>query len=142
MYGRLLAEVREAGLLRRRHGYYAAVITANLAVFAGAWVGFAFLGDTWWQRLAFVGHEQIFRTRRSNDAVGVVHGGLVGMSYPWWIHGHNRHHANPNHEEHDLDIPAPAFTGRQARAKQGFLRWMAKNQAFLFFPLLALEGLR
>ncbi|MYW92372.1 acyl-CoA desaturase [Amycolatopsis rubida] len=158
-YGSLLAEVREAGLLRRRHGYYAGVITANLAVFAGAWVAFAFLGDTWWQlliaallaavfaQLAFVGHDaghkQIFRTRRPNDAVGVVHGGLVGMSYQWWIDGHNRHHANPNHEEHDpdLDIPALAFTSRQARVKQGFLRWMAKNQAFLFFPLLTLEGL-
>ncbi|WP_409179649.1 fatty acid desaturase family protein [Amycolatopsis sp. VS8301801F10] len=158
-YGTLLAEIREAGLLRRRHGYYAAVITANLAVLAGAWVAFAFLGDTWWQlliaallavvfaQLAFVGHDaghkQIFRTRRPNDAVGVVHGGLVGMSYQWWIDGHNRHHANPNHEEHDpdLDIPALAFTGPQARAKRGFLRWMAKNQAILFFPLLTLEGL-
>ncbi|PKW00175.1 fatty acid desaturase [Amycolatopsis echigonensis] len=158
-YRHLLAEVREAGLLRRRRGYYAVVITANLMVFAGAWVAFAFLGDTWWQlliaavlavvfaQLAFVGHDaghkQIFRTRRPNDAVGVVHGGLVGMSYQWWIDGHNRHHANPNHEDHDpdLDIPALAFTSGQARLKQGFLRWMAKNQAFLFFPLLTLEGL-
>ncbi|WP_037353128.1 fatty acid desaturase family protein [Amycolatopsis orientalis] len=158
-YGSLLSEIREAGLLRRRHGYYAAIITANLTVFSGAWVGFAFLGDSWWQlliaallavvfaQLAFVGHDaghkQIFRTRQPNDAVGVAHGGLIGMSYQWWIDGHNRHHANPNHEDHDpdLDIPALAFTGGQARAKRGFLRWMAKNQAFLFFPLLALEGL-
>jgi fatty acid desaturase len=55
-------------------------------------------------QLAFIGHDaghrQIFRTRRPNDAIGTMHGGLVGMSYQWWIHGHTRHHANPNHEEH------------------------------------------
>ncbi|PPK66080.1 acyl-CoA desaturase [Actinokineospora auranticolor] len=158
-YAHLLAQVRDAGLLRRRHGYYAVVITANLLAFAGAWVGFAFLGDSWWQlliaallavlfaQLAFVGHDaghkQIFRTRRPNDAVGVVHGGLVGMSYQWWVHGHNRHHANPNHEEHDpdLDISALAFTAGQASGKRGLLRWMAKHQALLFFPLITLEGL-
>ncbi|MEU3271192.1 acyl-CoA desaturase [Saccharomonospora sp. NPDC006951] len=158
-YAHLLAEVRAAGLLRRRYGYYAMKIVANLVVFAGAWVAFAFLGDTWWQlliaallavvfaQLAFVGHDaghkQIFRTRGPNNAVGIAHGGLIGMSYQWWIAGHNRHHANPNHEEHDpdLDIPALAFTSRQARMKQGFLRWMAKHQAVLFFPLLTLEGL-
>jgi fatty acid desaturase len=158
-YNHLLAEVRDAGLLRRRYGYYAVKITANLVVFAGAWVAFAFLGDTWCQlliaallavvfaQLAFIGHDaghkQIFRTRRPNDAIGIAHGGLVGMSYQWWITGHNRHHANPNHEDHDpdLDIPALAFTSRQARMKRGFLRWMAKHQAVLFFPLLTLEGL-
>ncbi|WP_216214316.1 fatty acid desaturase family protein [Amycolatopsis aidingensis] len=158
-YAALLSEVRAAGLLRRRYGYYAVKITANLVALSGAWVAFAFLGDSWWQlmiaaflaivfaQLAFIGHDaghkQIFRTRRPNDIVGTVHGGLVGMSYRWWITGHNRHHANPNHEEHDpdLDIPALAFTSRQARLKSGFLRWMAKHQAVLFFPLLTLEGI-
>ncbi|MFF0145173.1 fatty acid desaturase [Amycolatopsis sulphurea] len=158
-YAALSHQIRAAGLLRRRHGYYALKIAGNLAVFAGAWVGFAFLGDTWWQlfiaaalaivfaQLAFIGHDaghkQIFRTRRPNDLLGTMHGGLVGISYQWWIHGHNQHHANPNHEHHDpdLDIPALAFTSTQARLKTGFLRWMAKHQAALFFPLLTLEGL-
>jgi fatty acid desaturase len=158
-YADLAREVKEAGLLRRRHGYYAIRITANLLALAGAWVAFAFIGDSWWQllvatalaivfaQMAFIGHDaghkQIFRTRKPNDLVGTVHGGLVGMSYQWWIHGHNRHHANPNHEEldPDLDIASLAFTKKQARMKQGFLRWMAKHQAVLFFPLLTLEGL-
>ncbi len=158
-YAALSREVRAAGLLRRRHGYYAVRITANLLAFAGAWVAFAFLGDTWWQllvaaflavvfaQLAFIGHDaghrQVFRTRGPNDALGLLHGGLVGMSYRWWINGHTRHHANPNHEDRDpdLEIPALAFTTRQARLKRGFLRWMAKHQAALFFPLLTLEGL-
>ena len=158
-YAALSREVREAGLLRRRHGYYAVRITVNLLAMAGAWVAFAFIGDSWWQllvatglavifaQLAFIGHDaghkQIFRTRKPNDVVGTVHGGLIGMSYQWWMHGHSRHHANPNHEDldPDLDIAALAFTSRQAKLKQGFLRWMAKHQALLFFPLLTLEGL-
>ncbi|WP_436493293.1 fatty acid desaturase family protein [Actinokineospora sp. HUAS TT18] len=158
-YAALSREIRAAGLLRRRHGYYAAKIAGNLVAFAGAWVAFAFLGDTWWQlfiaafmaivfaQLAFIGHDaghkQIFRTRRLNDAVGTVHGGLIGMSFQEWIGGHNRHHANPNHEDRDPDlvIAALAFTSTQARLKTGFLRWMAKHQAWLFFPLLTLEGI-
>ena len=158
-YGALSREVRAAGLLRRRYGYYTVKITGNLLVLAGAWVGFAFLGDSWWQlfiaaalaiifaQLAFIGHDaghrQIFRTRRPNDAIGTMHGGLVGMSYQWWLNGHTRHHANPNHEDHDpdLDIPVLAFTRTQAQRKTGFLHWMAKHQAVLFFPLLTLEGL-
>ncbi|WP_031468940.1 fatty acid desaturase family protein, partial [Sciscionella sediminilitoris] len=127
--------------------------------FAGAWVGFFFLGDSWWQlfiaaflavvfaQLAFIGHDaghgQIFGNRRHNDIVGTTHGGLIGMSYRAWIGVHNQHHANPNHEDKDpdVDIKALAFTSKQAALKRGFLRWMAKHQAILFFPLLTLEGI-
>jgi fatty acid desaturase len=151
--------VRQAGLLRRRLVHYAVKGTITLLVFAATWVAFAFLGNTWWQmftaaflavlytQLSFLGHDaghkQIFNGRRPNDAVGLAMGGLVGLSYGWWISKHTRHHANPNVEDADpdLDIPALAFTPRQRRAKRGFLRWMAKYQAFLFFPLLFLEGL-
>ncbi|MFD8500526.1 fatty acid desaturase family protein [Amycolatopsis sp. NPDC059657] len=158
-YAKLSVIVRNAGLLHRRHGYYALKSGLTLAAFGGAWVGFAFLGASWWQlfvaaflamaytQVSFLGHDaghkQIFRRRRHNDAVGFSLSGLVGISYGWWIDKHTRHHANPNHEESDpdLDIPALAFTMKQGGAKQGFLRWMAKYQAFLFFPLLLLEGL-
>ncbi|WIV57849.1 fatty acid desaturase family protein [Amycolatopsis nalaikhensis] len=158
-FATLSREVRHAGLLDRRHAYYLVKIIANLAVFAAGWVAFVAIGDSWWQlltavffaamfaQLAFIGHDaghkQIFRDRRTNDAVGYLHGGLVGLSYDWWVGKHTRHHANPNHEDDDpdLDIPALAFTRDQARNKRGFLRWMAKHQAALFFPLLLLEGL-
>jgi hypothetical protein len=48
-----------------------------------------------------------------------------------------------NHEDDDpdLDIQVLAFTEGQGHAKRGFLRWMARYQAVLFFPLLLLEGL-
>ncbi|GAB2774996.1 fatty acid desaturase family protein [Amycolatopsis magusensis] len=158
-YAVLSKQIRNAGLLERRRGYYAVRIGLNLLAMAGAWVAFAYIGDSWWQlfvaaflalvfaQLAFIGHDaghkQIFRGGRQNNLVGRLHGGLIGMSYGWWNKGHNRHHANPNHEHDDPDvnIDALAFTENQARLKTGFLRWMAKHQAYLFFPLLLLEGL-
>lgn len=151
--------VRQAGLLRRRHGYYVLTGGLTIAAFAAAWVVFAVLGDSWWQlfvaaflavvctQLSFIGHDaghrQIFRGRRANDAVGLVHGGLVGLSYGWWIGKHNRHHANPNHEDADPDLDSSvlAFTASQGRGRLGVARAVAKYQAFLFFPLLLLEGL-
>ncbi|MFC0112061.1 fatty acid desaturase family protein [Kibdelosporangium aridum] len=150
--------VRRAGLLRRRYGYYAARIAINVLVFAGGAVLFVLLGDSWWQLLtvvlfavvftqfAFIGHDaghrQIFGSRRGNDLVGYLHGVITGISYEWWVGKHNRHHANPNHEDEDpdIEIPALAFSTEQARTKRGLLRWVAKYQALLFFPLLLAEA--
>lgn len=150
--------VGNAGLLKRRRGYYAGKIVFNAAVFLGGWALFFYLGDSWWQLLlavlfaalfgqfAFIGHDaghkQIFRTRRANDITGYVHGGLIGLSYGSWIRQHTRHHANPNHEDDDpdIDIAVLAFTQTQQHGKRGLFRWITKYQAFLFFPLLLLEG--
>ncbi|WP_112273955.1 fatty acid desaturase family protein [Lentzea terrae] len=150
--------VKRAGLMDRRPVYYAVKGSLTLLAFTGAWVVFALLGNTWWQlftaavlavlytQVAFLGHDaghkQIFPSRRANDATGIGLAGLVGMSYGWWVGKHNRHHANPNLEgaDPDIDMAALAFSTRQSRAKRGFQRWMAKYQAFLFFPLLMLEG--
>ena len=157
-YGELSQLIRKSGLLRRRYGYYTVKIVLNVLAFAGGWVAFFHVGDSWWQlflavffaimfaQLSFIGHDaghkQIFRSRRANDVVGLWHGGMVGLSYASWIEQHTKHHANPNHEDDDPDIhiPAIAFTVEQAEQRRGFFRWMAKYQAFLFFPLLLLEG--
>ena len=143
----------------RRRGYYGAKIATNLAVLVAGCAAFVYIGDSWWQlftaaffavmfgQLGFVGHDaghkQIFRTRRANDVVGYLHAGLTGLSYGWWVGKHNGHHANPNHEDDDPDlaIGALVFTLRQSGTRNGLLRWMAKYQAFLFFPLLLLEGI-
>lgn len=158
-FAELCRTITGAGLLDRRRGYYVAKISLNLVALAGTCVAFVYIGNSWWQlfiaaflalmftQLSFIGHDaghkQIFRTRRANDLVGYAHAGLVGISYGWWVNKHSGHHANPNHEDKDpdLDIPALACSLRQSGTKQGFLRWMAKHQAFLFFPLLLLEGL-
>jgi fatty acid desaturase len=157
-FAQLSTEIKQAGLLARRRGYYLARITANLVVYAGAWVAFALLGDSWWQlavavvlavmttQLAFIGHDaghkQIFTAKRWNLLTGYVHSGLIGVSHDWWVSKHNRHHANPNHEDEDpdVDISVLAFTQKQGESKRGPLRWIASHQAALFFPLLLLEG--
>jgi fatty acid desaturase len=158
-FAELSRQVQRAGLFERRRGYYLSKIAVNVGLFALGGAGFILLGDSWWQLLtgvffaavftqfAFVGHDaghrQIFGSRRPNDLVGYAHSAVIGISYRWWVGKHNRHHANPNHEDDDpdIDISMLAFTAEQANAKQGLPRWVAKYQAFLFFPLLSLEAL-
>jgi fatty acid desaturase len=77
--------------------------------------------------------------------LGFVHGNLlVGLSFGWWMDKHTRHHAHPNTEGSDPDIGdgALAFTAGQAGSRKTALgRLLARGQAWLFFPLLLLEGL-
>ena len=120
-YAELFREVRSAGLMDRRRGYYLARITAAAVLFAGAVTAFVMIGDSWWQlftaavfavffvQFGFIGHDaghgQIFAGRRGNDVVGYLHGDLlIGLGYGWWVGKHNAHHANPNHEERDPDV--------------------------------------
>jgi fatty acid desaturase len=160
-YARLSRQVKQAGLLNRRPGYYAMKIVLTLGLFGLGWTGFGVLGRSWYQLLiaaflavaftqvAFLGHDaghrQVFRSRRANDVLGFVHGNLlVGLSFGWWIDKHNRHHAHPNTEGSDPDIASGvlAFTAAQVRARTSVLgRAMARWQAWLFWPLLLLEGL-
>ncbi|MGE5829018.1 MAG: fatty acid desaturase family protein [Micromonosporaceae bacterium] len=152
--------VKAAGLLERRLGYYLTKIAVTGVLFATAWAVFVVLGDSWWQlavagflavlftQIGFIGHDaghrQIFRSKRANYLVGLVHGNLaIGLSYGWWVDKHNRHHAHPNTEDKDPDIAigALAFTSGQARAKRGpVTRFIARRQRYMFFPLLLLEG--
>ena len=158
-YTQLSRQIKQAGLLERRRGWYAARIGLNLALLATGWVAFAILGESWWQlltavylavvftQIAFVGHDaghrQLFRSRRANDRVGLLHANLlVGISFGWWVPKHNAHHTNPNHEDLDPDISitALAFTDGQASSRHGLIRLLARYQAWLFFPLLLLEA--
>jgi fatty acid desaturase len=160
-YAALSRQIRQAGMLQRRPAYYTAKIAVNTVLLAAGSVAFAVLGRSWYQlivaaflgvvftQIAFVGHDaghrQIAGSRRVNDLLGLVHGNLlVGLSYGWWVAKHNRHHANPNHEGRDPDIKsgAIAFTTGHVRARRGTLaRALARHQAYLFFPMLLLEGI-
>ncbi len=146
--------------MRRRPGYYTAKIGAMLGLFVAGWAAFGLLGRSWYQlliaaflavvftQLGFLGHDaghrQIFATRKGNDILGFVCGNLlIGLSFGWWIDKHNRHHAHPNTEGADPDIGegALAFTAAQVRNRKTVLgRALARGQAWLFFPLLLLEG--
>jgi fatty acid desaturase len=160
-YSSLLRQVKGAGLLERRRGYYVAKMAVTGVLLLGGWAIFVGLGDSWWQlfvaaflafvfaQLGFIGHDaghsQIFHTRRVNYLVGLMHGNLaIGLSYGWWVDKHNRHHAHPNHEDKDPDIAigALAFTTGQAGAKRGLVRFVARHQRYLFLPLLLLEAVQ
>ncbi|WP_330336150.1 fatty acid desaturase family protein [Streptomyces sp. NBC_00557] len=158
-FARLSRRVAEAGLMKRRPGYYTARLTLVSALLAGGWGAFLALGDTWWQLsvaafLAFMSgqvalvahdlaHRQVFRRGRPSETWGRLFGNLgIGMSYGWWMNKHTRHHANPNHEDLDPDV-APdilVWSTGQARESSGLARLIGGHQAWLFFPLLTLEG--
>jgi fatty acid desaturase len=159
-YAELSREVKRTGLLDRRPGYYSVKVGVNLLLLAAGWTAFALIGRSWWQLLiaaflavmftqtAFIGHDaghhQISGSRRFNNLLGHLHGDLlIGLSYGWWISKHNRHHAHPNQVDRDPDIGngAIAFTQDHARARRGPGAWLARHQAWLFFPMLLLEGL-
>jgi fatty acid desaturase len=160
-YARLTRRIRQAGLLDSRPGHYALRFTVNLALLAAIGAAFFLLGDSWLQvvvaavlavaftQIAFlahdVGHRQVFRSKHHARLVGLLLGNLgIGLSYGWWIGKHTRHHANPNHVEEDPDVGAGviAWSEQQARDRQGSpARVIAGWQAFLFFPILLLEGL-
>jgi fatty acid desaturase len=159
-YAELSRRVQDAGLMRRRQGWYWRQLLLWGGAFAGVWTAFALLGDSWWQlavaaglavvttQFGFLGHDaahrQVFASPAWNDwAARVLAGVFAGLSAGWWGHKHNRHHSGPNQEGRDPDI-APgvfAFTPAAVAARTGAGAWFAARQGWAFFPLLLLEGL-
>lgn len=158
-YKDLLAQVKDAGLLERRVGFYWTVFGVLVGIGALAWATVVLFGHSWYAlipagvlgvvftQFAFLSHEaahrQIFASRRWNDEAGRIVGVfLVGLSYSWWMNKHNRHHGNPNTIGKDPDI-APdtvSFLEEDAAQRRGFLRLLTRVQGWAFFPLLTLEG--
>ncbi|SDN16972.1 Fatty acid desaturase [Actinacidiphila guanduensis] len=151
--------IAETGLMARRPGYYALRFVAVAVLYAGGWTAFALAGSSWWTLAvaAFlavvygqvallahdVAHRQVFRLRRATEVTGRIAGNAgIGMGYGWWQDKHTRHHANPNHEDLDPDV-APdllVWSQDQARAARGLPRFIGRSQAYLYVPLLTLEG--
>lgn len=158
-FAHLARRIAQAGLLERRFGHYVVRLTLVTLSFVAGWAVFFALGDSWYQLLVAVflavvfaqiglvahdlAHRQVFRSRRSSEIAGLVAGNLaIGMSYGWWMDKHTRHHNNPNHEDHDPDVSAEVlvWSREQAVKSTGLARFIGRRQAFLFFPLLTLEG--
>jgi fatty acid desaturase len=157
----LAERIKSRGLLDRRRGHYAVSMVVNLLALVAVGVGMVVLGDSWWQlalaaaaavlsaRSGFfghdAGHQQIARSHKVNRLLGLVHGDLLlGMSFGWWTHKHNRHHANPNHGDKDPDMSTGVFVWspeQSAARRTRFGTWAASHQHLFFFPLLMLEGL-
>lgn len=159
-FASLLKTIREAGLLKRRTGFYMLVLSALALALGGLTTGFILLGDSWFQLLiaaglglvltqvAFVAHEashrQIFESGPANDRLGrILADGVVGISYAWWMTKHTRHHANPNTvgKDPDIEIDTISFMEEDAAKAKGVLAFITRRQGYLFFPLLTLEGL-
>jgi fatty acid desaturase len=123
-------------------------------------VSFVVLGDSWFQlivagalgliftQFAFLAHEAshraIFTSGPANDRAGRILANLfVGISYSWWMTKHSRHHANPNVIGKDPDIEPDfiVFTEKDAGAVSRTMSFVTRRQGYLFFPLLAFEGL-
>ncbi|GAA3222368.1 acyl-CoA desaturase [Actinocorallia longicatena] len=162
----LARRVRESGLMERATAHYTRSITLNVLGTAAVWAGVAAIGTgaagigAWWAlplalpaallstRTGFLGHDaghkQIAGSAKANRRLGLLLGNaMLGLSHGWWNAKHNQHHANPNHTGKDPDVGAGAlvFTEEDARARTGLTGWITRHQAWLFFPMLTLEGL-
>lgn len=157
-YAELKQLVQERGLLGKQTRHYAGNVFLTLVLLGLALAFLAVANALWLQlldavflaivfaRIAFLGHDaghrQIFRSNRWNDMAGLVVCFVLGMERTWWVEKHNRHHSNPNQSglDPDIDIPVLAFTEQEALGKRGLYRFLVRNQAYFFYPLLCLEG--
>ena len=160
-FGVLARQIREAGLLDRRFGYYGVMIPLTIAAFGVGFAGLVLVGSSWWAlgiaaflglaftQLGFVGHDaghhEVFRSRRANRLLGLAVGNaLIGMSFGWWVPKHSAHHAHPNEVGRDPDIgdggASVPLTDAQPEIGSWPARFMTKWQAPLFFPLMVLRS--
>jgi|SRR6185437_6541763 len=157
----LALQVRAAGLLGRRPGYYCAKIALTLGGFALAWLVFFALTPSWAvlgvavflglvsAQLGFLGHDaghgQVFASRRANHLLGLAIGNcLIGMSFGWWVTKHTAHHAHPNQVGRDPDVGigpvGGSAGGRDPASRRGLTGWMDRWGVELFFPLMLLRS--
>jgi fatty acid desaturase len=160
----LAVQIRDAGLLERRPGYYSVKIGLTIAAFAAGWAAFVMVGNSWatlgvaaflgvmFTQLGFLGHDaghqQVFRSRLANWLLGLaVANALIGMSFGWWVPKHSAHHAHPNQVGRDPDIGEGlvVFTSTdglagEAGEHRSLTRLLARWQAGLFFPLMVLRS--
>ncbi|MGI8900564.1 MAG: acyl-CoA desaturase [Nocardioides sp.] len=159
-YARLAAEIRDLGLMRPRIGFYTAVLVLTLLALALVVAVMALVRDSWWLlflapplavvsvQMGFFGHDaghrQVSRKAGPSRWLGLFAGNMInGFSYDWWVTKHNAHHAHPNDLEADPDVRSGAlvFDSSQAMGRRGASAWLARHQAWFFFPMLTLEAL-
>jgi fatty acid desaturase len=156
----LARQVRAMGLLNRRPGYYRLKIALTILAFLAGWVLFVIVGNSWttlaiaalvgimFTQLGFIGHDaghnQVFGTRRRNRLLGLTVGNvLIGLSFGWWVHKHNAHHAHPNEMGRDPDIGQGvpvASHDAPGNGRRPVASWLARWQAPLFFPFMLLRS--
>ena len=158
-FAQLKQQVKDAGLLEKNPGHYAVKMAVNMSLLALSVAILTLVDGVWLQManaafLAFIivqisytghdlGHKQVLRSSRNNDRLGLFVSFLIAINRTWWVEKHNEHHSNPNDldMDPDIDFPVIAFSEDQARSKSGIARLIVKYQAFLFYPMVCLEGI-
>lgn len=158
---KLRKEVRALRLFDSNKLFYAFKIWSTVAICAmsatmvlsfGAWYIIAlaaFLMALFWQQCGWLAHDflhhQVFIKRNVNNMFGVLIGNIFqGFSVSWWKNKHNHHHAVPNVTDApsggDPDIATTPILFWSEKLVEGELqelpRWMLKNQAVLYWPVL------
>lgn len=107
----------------------------NAAFLAFVFTQIAFIGHD-------VGHRQIVHSPRKAATLGLLCTLLTAISYSWWTKKHTQHHRHPNHLERDPDVHLRflAFSREQIVPRQGWRHVVLKYQAYLFVPMLLLQG--
>ena len=158
-FAELTRRVTEAGLMKRRYGFYWGSFAALIAALGGVAVGMALLDESWLQllmagalglitaQLGFLGHEachrQVFRSARWNEWAGRVLSGLFcGISYGWWMTKHSRHHAAPNQlgKDPDIDVGTVVFSAESAAAASRTRSVVDEPAGLLLHPAAAARG--
>ena len=166
-FNAVLAQVKAAGLLKKRPSFYMIRLGVISLIAGGLWTGAAFVGfaaqdhGAWIlmgflaagllgimsAQYGFIAHEaahrQIFKNNKANDWLGLILANLfAGLSYGFWMRKHNQHHKQPNQIDADPDIAIRilSFTPESRDAKKGFERWLSERQGWLFPFLLFLTG--
>lgn len=159
-YAELRRRMQAAELFERRPASYAFRTTATVAILAVGLIGIVVTHGLWagaadvvllsfiYTQIAFLvhdaGHGQIVKPGRLSNLLGLFYCDLLlGASFSWWVQKHNRHHRSPNElgKDPDVSISTLAFTPEQARQKKGLLKLIVRFQAYLFVPMILIEGI-
>ncbi|MCI0898489.1 MAG: acyl-CoA desaturase [Chloroflexi bacterium] len=159
-YAELRRLIKKEGLLDKQPAYYLYKVPLTLALLAASLAILVIVGNSWLQlvnaafmafaftQLGLLGHDathyQIFSSKRRNDLLSLLVGFLMSMVPSWWKDKHNaKHHRKPNQigEDSDIDVSVLAFNESTALDKTGLHRFIVRNQAYLFYPVLFLASL-
>ena len=158
-YIELRTLITRSVLLEKRPVYYAVKIVYTLGLLGVSLAILILVDNLWFQllnaaflavvfsQIGFIGHDalhnQITRSQRRNDIIGLAMSLFLGMIRTWWVKTHNAHHGAPNTVGKDphLDIPFISFDEGQLMAKGRFMQLVGRYQAFYITPMLFLEGI-
>ncbi|KAL2914133.1 hypothetical protein HK105_206391 [Polyrhizophydium stewartii] len=160
---KLRALVKKEGWDRANPLYYTLKIGSNFAIAGISIAVLALYGSSlpgllasslllavFWQQSGWLAHDflhhQVFENRAYNNLVGYLVGNVgQGFSVAWWKHKHCTHHSTTNIHMRDPDIDTMPYLAWSEHALEGFsdisdkqlAKFLVKNQALMFFPLLS-----